>query len=201
MSLAVNDEWSALAARWQDRSEPLRITPDALLRQEQRRRIGMVLLVGIEVLISLAGLAGAWVARERMDSPAGTLILVVVTVYTAMMWTFALWNRWGTWRPERETVEGFLAVNALRCRRGLRTARFVIGVVVVQLLVSLAWAGSAMVRAGGPAGPSALRGLVLALLIGGGYLVWAAWYRRRMRQKLAWLSRWSPEIVGQGGRA
>ena len=189
MNSAARDEWTALAARWQDRSEPLRLSIEDLLRRERLRRFGMAVLLVFEVLISVGALYGTWWARSRMNG-GGTVLLVIVVLYTVMVWIFSVWNRRGTWRPERRTVEGFVAISALRARRGLRTARFTTGVVLVQLAGSVLWVTSILVRQGSPALPRVLMALSISAGIGAGFLLWAVWFRRLMLRRLDWLGQW-----------
>ena len=189
MSSTAPDDWTALAARWQDRAEPLQLSIEDLLRRERRRRAAMTLLVVFEVVITVAALAGAWKARTSMTQ-GGTILLLLVVLYSVMVWTFTLWNRRGTWRPERETIEGFVAISALRARRGLRTARFTTGVVLAQAVGTVLWVGGILFRQGSAALPRVLLALALSAAIGAGFLLWAVWFRRLMLRRLSWLGQW-----------
>jgi hypothetical protein len=189
MSSSAPDDWTALAARWQDRAEPLQLSIEDLLRRERRRRAAMTLLVGFEVVITVAALAGAWKAQTSMNE-GGTILLLLVVLYSVMVWVFTLWNRRGTWRPERETIEGFVAISALRARRGLRTARFTTGVVLAQAAGTVLWVASILFRQGGTAFPKVLLALSISAAIGAGFLLWAVWFRRLMLRRLSWLGQW-----------
>lgn len=199
MNSAARDDWTALAARWQDRSEPLRLSIDDLLRRERLRRFGMAVLVGFEVLISVGALYGAWWARSSMNS-GGAVLLAVVVLYTVMVWTFSVWNRRGTWRPERQTVEGFVAISALRARRGLRTARFTTAVVLVQAVATVFWVGTILARRGSTALPRVLLALSISAAVGAGFLLWAVWFRRLMLRRLSWLEQWGGDTPEAGPR-
>jgi hypothetical protein len=189
MNSAARDDWAALASRWQVRSEPLRLSIDDLLRRERLRRAGMALLLLSEVLISLGALLGTWTVRSMMNG-GGTILLLVVILYTALVWIFMLWNRRGTWRPEEETVEGFVAILSLRARRGLRTARFTTGVVLVQAVATVLWVTAILIRKGTDALPRVLLALSITAIISAGFLLWAVWFRRLMLRRLAWLRPW-----------
>ena len=195
MNSAARDDWTALAARWQNRSEPLRLSIDELLRQERLRRLGMAGLLGFEVLITGGALYVAWWARARMNG-GGAVLASVVVLYTAMVWTFSIWNRRGTWRPEQQTVEGFVAISVLRARRGLRTARFTTAVVVAQAVVTVFWLATVLIRRGSTALPRVLLALSISAAVGAGFLLWAVWFRRLMLRRLSWLRQWDPVESG-----
>lgn len=178
MTQPVSEEWTALAAAWQSAPVAHGLSLETLLRRERRRRILMTLLVVSEALISLAGLAFVYRAARRMPASGGSILVGGVVVYIAVMAAFTVWNRRGTWRPLAETTEAFVAISRLRCRRGLRTARFVIGIVLLQLLAMLVWTIL-------EPSPAAGRALLLLAAIAAGFLLWATWYRRRMLVRLA----------------
>lgn len=150
----------------------------------------MALLVGTEAAISIAAIGVTVLAMRRMDPGNGAVFLAGILLYIAVVWTFAVWNRRGTWRPLTETVEGFVAVSVLRCRRGLRSVTFALTVVLAQALLTAGWVVVLAVQ-NGPAGFSrAMPILTATLSIGPIYLIWAIWYRRLMLRRLAWLERW-----------
>jgi hypothetical protein len=173
------EEWGGLTRQWQSRAEPVMLPIDRLLRQERRRRVGMALLIGAEIAISAVALLGSWLVRARL----GATGLAAVLGYVAMIWGFALWNRRGTWRPEQETVEGFMRLHRLRCERGILTTRFVLAIVAVQAAVSVGWIAVVFARAGGLL-PGLLARLGIPLGVGAAYAIWAIWYRQVIRRRL-----------------
>ena len=178
MTHPISEEWTSLAAAWQSAPVAHGLSLETLMRRERRRRVLMTLVVVSEALISLAGLAIAYLAARRMPASGGSILVGGVVVYIAVLTAFAVWNRRGTWRPLAETTEAFIAISILRCRRGLRTARFVIGIVLLQLLAMLVWTILEPFREAGMA-------LIISLGIGAGFLLWAIWYRRLMLRQLA----------------
>lgn len=178
MTHPISEEWTALAAAWQSAPVAHGLSLETLMRRERRRRVLMTLVVVSEALISLAGLAFAYLAARRMPASGGSILVGGVVVYIAVLTAFAVWNRRGTWRPLAETTEAFIAISILRCRRGLRTVRFVIGIVLLQLLAMLVWTILEPFREAGMA-------LIISLGIGAGFLLWAIWYRRLMLRQLA----------------
>ena len=156
----------------------------------------MAVLLVFEVLVSVGGLYVAWWARSRMNG-GGNVLLVIVLLYTLMVWVFSVWNRRGTWRPERQTVEGFVAISALRARRGLRTARFTTAVVAVQLTGSVLWLAGVLLRQGSTALPRVLLALSISAGVGAGFLLWAIWFRRLMLGRLSWLAQWEGSAPGR----
>jgi hypothetical protein len=178
MTHPVSEEWTTLADAWQSAPVAHGLSLEILLRRERRRRILMVLLVVSEVLISLAGLAFAYLVARRLPASGGSILVGGVVVYIGVITAFVVWNRRGTWRPLAETMEAFIAISMLRCRRGLRTVRFVTGIVLAQLAAMLAWA---LVERSG----NAWFGVILSAGIGAGYLGWAVWYRWFLLRQLA----------------
>jgi hypothetical protein len=189
-----DSDWTTLATDWQAQAEAPSLSVALLLRRERRRRLLMALLMIAEALISVAALVWSLVAVRSMPPTAGAMVVLAVVLYIAMVWGFALWNRRGTWHPLTQTIEGFLGVSLLRCRRGLLSARFAFVVASIQLGVTLFWLTGALLRSPPPADRSRLLlALGPSLAIGLGFLVWAAWYRRLMGRKLVWLEQQSAE--------
>jgi hypothetical protein len=174
------EDWSGLARQWQARSEPIALPIDGLLRRERFRWIGMALLIGFEVALSVGALAVSWWARGRL----GPIGLTVVALYIALIWGFAVWNRRGTWRPDTRTVEAFVRLYRLRCERGLRSTRFALVVVMLQAMVTLAAAATLLIRQAPNALPRALVMLGTSAAVSAGFLVWAVWYRRLITARL-----------------
>jgi hypothetical protein len=189
-------DWKALATDWQAQAEAPSLSIALLLQRERRRRLLMILLVIAEALISVAALAWSLVAVRSMPRTGGALVVLAVVLYIAMVWGFALWNRRGTWHPLTQSIEGFLAVSILRCRRGLVSARFAFVVSSILLGMTLFWLGGALLRSP-PVADRARLFLALgpSLAIGLIFLVWAIWYRRLMGRKLMWLERQSAETL------
>lgn len=181
----VND-WAELAAEWQSGlADPPAL--EQLARRERAHRRRLAVVVVLEVLVTAAAMAGSVaLVRGRGDVVAWTAAVAAWVTLVAVL-AFAVWNRRGTWRPLARTVEGYLAVSELRCRRKIRTARFVAGFVLAGTAALTGWR---VLRLGGFAmadGPEAWWRLALPAVVVLAYLAWAVWYARRARRELAWL--------------
>ncbi|MGE0552171.1 MAG: hypothetical protein AB7R55_01950 [Gemmatimonadales bacterium] len=187
--------WTDLVDLW--RELPDAPTTPAELRATvdlQTRRLRGVIWIEAGIVVVMA----AWLARALPLLPpeerpwwllASALHVVVVVIFTA-------WNRRGLFSPLGESTRDYLRLARLRLERSLRTASFVVGVVVVEALALLLVAAGLGQRRAATAVGLAVVGVALTL-------VGAVWYRARTRRELARLAvvaqRYGlePEAVGE----
>jgi hypothetical protein len=179
MNAVADREWEDLGLVWRTVADTgaERWVRELVTRQTRAYRV----MFAAEVLITVVVLAAvAWtVAVERTVAAFGLGIAAVA--HSAIIWAFSLWNRAGVWRPLGESTRDYLAVARERCWRERRGSAFVIGLLLVEGALVMAWLLSAEsvvapVRRSGwwiPPG---------AVFVGA--FVWAVWVRRRAEAKL-----------------
>jgi len=167
-----------------------RLRGDALTRAlaERIRRESRLMKWTTAVQSAAGVLILGFVGRVALEHPdpyhlawAGGVALLVVTA-----WVFLLANRRGVWGPYGETTQSFVAVVAERARRRLRLVGGVTALAVAHLLFTawLAWWGF-RIRPDRPLHPADAATYVGAVALLAAILVWAVWYRRRVRRELS----------------
>lgn len=185
----AHDEWRAWSADWRNAHAPQVVDEPALRRHVEAYRRRMILVIGVEVLITVAGLAGTALAVSTLSYPASAAWATASLLFIAIVWTFALWNRRGTWRPVADTTDAFVELSYLRYVRQLRSVRFVLVVVGATAAGLLAWISWRLAQRPVVIPATELvRRVAVPSLILVSYVVWAVWYRRRAQRHLAELA-------------
>jgi len=125
MSAGIDGEWEGWAADWRADGKALETSARVDVRRKVRlHTVGLIAWTAGEALFSIAALVyAAWWASRDQGAPAIALALAVFLLL-AVCWTYALWNRRGTWRPSVESTREFVEISYLRARRKLRTIRW-----------------------------------------------------------------------------
>ncbi|MFO0983991.1 MAG: hypothetical protein U1E76_20105 [Planctomycetota bacterium] len=139
MNQASERELEQWQRAWQ--ADPGRIGP-AVAELEQRLARGrrqLVLVIALEVVMVVAGMAGVVIAmRRHADAPTLVWALAVV-VLLALASAFAAWNRRGLLRPGGETCREHLALARARCARSMRSVRFGRWLLLVEVMFLVPW--------------------------------------------------------------
>lgn len=189
--MTANDrEWAGLKAAWQA-SRPA-LAPDVgQLRRKvaaQRRRIAWILAT--EMVITLLTVSVA-IEAVRFHPHAFAISWAAASgVLVLVAWGIGLWSAIGAPGPVAEPTAIFLEHSLTRCQRQLQMLRLLLGAIVVQLAALALMALARLHEA--PAVLASARGVLTwgaYATLGAGYLIWAIWFRRRLRQELLWLQR------------
>jgi len=187
----ARDVWSALTDVWQRQTAwAAPEFPGGILGRKVRahRRL-MRWVLAVEVLITVASLAASVALLRWHGGITGTAAAVYTWVLLAVVWSFAVSNRRGTWRPVAETTRAYLDLSALRCRRQLRTVWLVIVLAAVQFGCVTLWLAARVLQTPSLLTPSrALVGWIVGGLMTAIYVGWAVWFRRRTLRERAWLA-------------
>ena len=163
MTSISDREWSHLAETWREVADhgAERWIRALVVRQTRLLRW----LVAAEVGVTIVFLTPVVVAVAR--NPTSEMIWwgVAVLVHSALVWGFTLKNRAGVWRPFGESTREYLALAQERARRDRLSARFAIGLVVVESIALGIWLA---VRTR----PVTVWSLVLPGLVLGGVFAW-----------------------------
>lgn len=125
-------DWADLAETWTT-PEPIEASP-AEFAAVLRRRVGATLLVvGVELLLTLALLWFTWSQRERGLTEVGTATLIVLWGSWVVATGFAWWNRRGQWARTAASTLEFVRLSRARAEGKVRIAWFTAGMLVVQL--------------------------------------------------------------------
>lgn len=183
-----SDPWDGLAASWKEAGNTAP-TGDLARTVESRQRRGtqrLWLIAGLETLI-VAGIV-VFTATTLLRGPNTFEIVYLIALWVVLVVAlgFAIENRRGLWRPDGESTADYLSLCEERARRKLRTAHFVLQLVLVQTIFVLALAGWKAMRAGGVSGLLADAALLGAAVTA--YTGWALWFRGRARRELVWVA-------------
>lgn len=182
---ALANEWTELVEQWNAVDESA-IQFDTLRARIDAERRRMIRGVVADVVVSAVFATIAGYSLLRFPSAWTRLFAVDVAAMLLATWTFAVWNRRGTWRPLGETTESFLRLARLRCRRKIQAVRFGVEVTIVQLVAVVAW------RVWGPQQAPFVPTETLAVLPVVVVVIFTGWLavsRRRSAQELAELDR------------
>jgi hypothetical protein len=187
MSRAAADDWDVLASEWA-RQAPPAPGVDALLRARVRRQGARLALVTAgEAVLAAAFLAGsAWLVLRSPDGPT-IAWAAAVWVFTFACAGFALVNRRGIWRAEGATTRAYVDLTLERCRRRVRTARFVYALLAAEVAFIVPWTiweirSRAAVPGALPAGTAWRIGGIAALVAA--FAAWAWAFRRRALREM-----------------
>ena len=121
----ARDDWQDLSHVWQATGTTQHIDVPALRARIGRGQRRARLVLWLEVVITAVYLAAAVFLVRRMPSLWSWLVAADVLAMVIAAWTFALWNRRGTWRPTAESTEQYIALLRLHCVRRIQAAWFV----------------------------------------------------------------------------
>lgn len=178
------DPVDPLKAIWAGEQPPARVGVEDLRVEAARQRRGMLLVVAGEVVVTvgLIALSLVLVASDGPISPGTVTLLATLWLTWLVAAGFAMWNRWGMWKPAAETARSYLALLEERARRRGRVANFVLGLISVHLVVVLIL--------------GEVRGIGLAVVAL--YAAWAVWYRRKAHCELEAIRRMAAEFHEEG---
>ena len=168
----------------------------------KRQRTRMMVTLAAEIVLSVAFLAGS--AALALDRPSAPVLVLVagIWVFVAAALTFSLWNRRGAWRPGGESVQDFVELVRERYRRDLRTARFGMALLLVQIVFILGWTqwyrGTDVFPFPSPPGAWVLPFRVLPVVIPVGAYLWLRWWRHRATRELAALEQTRLDLTDAG---
>jgi hypothetical protein len=191
------EDWDALSAEWRGHRPPSEAMPteatERLRRRVQRHsRQQWILLAGEIVLTLYFG----WVAWSAFLEPSGRGILAAIATVgvIGLVWTFAIRNRRGSWRPLGESTSDYLRLSHGRAEAGRRSISFVRRMVVGALLCYLPWFAFRL-RDGAISGSEWWRWIFL-LAYSAAFLSWCAWRSRRIGHEVAVLEEIEREVGG-----
>jgi hypothetical protein len=194
MSMPRLDEWEVLGAEWRAESpRPERgAAVEALRRRVRAHGVRQRLLLASEIALSIASLAAV---RWFLGMPGGRGVLSAAwtVVMLAVVWSFAIWNRRGSWRPLGESTSEYLRLSHLRMRAGRRTVRFVRIVLGLSVAAYLPWFAVRLSRGaihGGEWFWWAMFGAYATV-----YLWWCGWYARRLDREVEALRAVEEEVA------
>jgi hypothetical protein len=193
MNVPTDPEWRNLMEAWQ--SQAPEEAAAAPLTDEVRKRIrrkvrlhsyGLILIAVSEVALA-AGMT-AWMALDLLDlrKPVDLTALIGTVVLFAVAFYYTVKNRRGTWWPAAESTTTFVDLSIERCRRKLRTVRFIpklLGGGVSFLAVWGTWAF--LSRPVVPPASKWIEFFGFLALYPAVFLTWGAWYKRRTLRELA----------------
>jgi len=122
---------------WQ--AEPKRPLAEELRARVARETRLRTLTLMTAVLITVV--IGGWtLARAAASGAFEDVVLAVNTwLFSAGVWTMALWTDRGTWRPLGNTTAAFLDLSIRRCRSSLTALRLALLLYPVQLAAVTSW--------------------------------------------------------------
>lgn len=176
------DDWDLLGKQWRAVAvaEPL---PLELLRHTVRRRQReMFLLRTGEIAFTTVVLAFTFDRLVRSDFNRVTLLwAAMVVLWTAVVWSFSIWNRRGSWQPLGETTRDYLTLSRQRVVAGGRTVRFVRVTLVLYGAGYGTWFLTRL-RAGIDVEERTI--WIFAAAFCSAMYGWSAWYTRRLSHDL-----------------
>jgi hypothetical protein len=194
-----HEDWDSLSADWrrQHPEQPVTGTEaiERLRRRVHRHNRNQWMALAGEIALTLYFLVQAWSA---LAEPGGRGIVPAVATIAmiALVWTFAISNRRGIWRPLGETTSEYLRLSHARAQAGRRSIRFVRRVMVAALVCYVPWFALRL-RDGAVSGTEWWRWAFLGGYTAG-FLWWCAWRSRRVDAELALLRDVERELEEEG---
>lgn len=158
-TLDAPDDWTTLAAEWQEAAPPVAADAEALRVRVDADRQRMRWFLAADVAVSLLAIAATIATVRSYPGSWSRFVAIDTTAMLVAMWAFAMWNARGTWRPLGQTTEAFLGLTRLRCMRRLRALSYATIITVLQVVAVLWWSRTPNASEGGPNLPG------LALLV------------------------------------
>lgn len=188
----TDPEWRDLMDAWQSEAPG---DPPAPLAEEVRKRIRRkvrwhsywLLFLAVSEIALAAGMT-AWMVLDVLDlrRPVDLVALIGTVVLFGVAFYYSFRNRRGTWWPAAESTATFVDLSIERCRRKLRTVRFLpklLGGGVTFLAVWGTWAF--LSRPEPPPAAQWIEFFGFLVLYPAVYLAWGAWYKRKTLRELA----------------
>ena len=143
-------------------------------------------MLAAEVLVTVTIGGGYTLWALLAPSAEMAVLAATVWVFLAAAWTFAVWNRRGTWAPASRTTAEFVRLSIERCERKLAATRFGIGLYFTEMAFCLGFLYRVPARR--VIGPALIFAVLTPVFLWG-----LARYRRKTRAELAALR----ELAGE----
>ncbi|HKH49611.1 MAG TPA: hypothetical protein VKM72_33535 [Thermoanaerobaculia bacterium] len=193
MSVPTDPEWRNLMAAWQseapDEAAPPPLSDEVRkrIRRKVRRHSYWLVLLAISEIAMVIGLT-AWMVLDVLDlrRPVDLVALIGTVFLFAVAFFYSFRNRRGTWWPAAESTTTFVDLSIERCRRKLRTVRFLPKLLGGGVSFLAVWGTWALLSR--PEAPPAARWIEFfgfLILYPAAFLAWGAWYKRKTLRELA----------------
>jgi hypothetical protein len=193
MSRPTDPEWRDLMEAWQSEAPdeaalaPLSDEVRRRIRRKVRRHSFLLILVAISEVVLAVGMT-AWMVLDILDlrKPVDFVALLGTVFLFAVAFYYSFRNRRGTWWPAAESTTTFVDLSIERCRRKLRTVRFLPKLLGMGVTFLAVWGTWALLSR--PVAPPVTRWLGFygfLTLYPAVFLGWGAWYKRRTLRELA----------------
>lgn len=186
------DDWTILAAEWQDAAPTVTVDDDALRNRVEADRRRMRRTIAAEVGVSLVAVAIVIVTMQQYPGSWSRFLAFDTLAMLVALWVFGIWNVRGTWQPLGESTEAYIGLTRLRCDRRLNALWYAGVVTVLQIVAVLAWSQSPGSSGGAPTLPDIA--LLLPSAVVATVAVSIVVSRRRIRRELAELDALSLEL-------
>jgi hypothetical protein len=177
------DEWEALGAEWRSAAPRLEsgAAVEALGRRVRAHGRRQLLLLASEIVMSIGALAAVRWYWNQSDG-RGVVTAISIVVMLAVVWSFAIWNRRGSWRPLGESTSEYVRLSRVRVRAGRRTVGFVRIVLALGVVVYVPWFALRLNR--GVVHGAEWWSWAIFVGYAAAYLWWCSWYSRRLDREL-----------------
>lgn len=192
MSGPNDPEWRGLMEAWQ--SEAPEEAARAPLSDEVRRRIRgkvkrhsywLILLAISEIVIAI-GVLGWLFYLMDFRRPLHLFALIGSLVMFGVAFYYSFRNRRGTWWPAAESTTTFVDLSIERCRRKLRTVRFIPKLLAGGVSFLAVWGTWELLSRSKPVSAATwIEFFAFLVLYPAVYLVWGAWYKRKTLREMA----------------
>jgi hypothetical protein len=192
MSVQTDPEWRNLMNAWKSEApdEPPVPLPEEVrkrIRRKVRRHTYGLILIAVSEVVLAVGMT-AWMAFGLLDlrKPVDLVALIGTVFLFAVAFYYTVKNRRGTWWPAAESTAIFVDLSIERCRRKLRTVRFLPKLLAGGVSFVAVWGIWALLSRPEPASMAKwLEFFGFLVLYPAVYLAWGAWYKRRVLRELA----------------
>jgi len=192
MSRPNDPEWHNLMEAWQSEAPgeaapaPLSDEVRRRIRRKVRRHSVLLVLLAISEVVIAVGLTVLTAFLLDLRQPFNLFALIGTVVLFAVAFYYTVKNRRGTWWPAAESTTTFVDLSIERCRRKLRTVRFIPKLLaggVSFLAVYGTWA--LLSRPVPPPTSKWIEFVAFLVLYPAVYLAWGAWYKRKTLREMA----------------
>ena len=192
MSRPTDPEWHDLMEAWQTEAPdgaapaPLPEEMRRRIRRKVRRHSFLLVLVAVSEVIVAVGMMGWLVYLLDFRQPPDFFALIGTVVLFAVSFYYTVKNRRGTWWPAAESTTTFVDLSIERCRRKLRTVRFLPKLLAGGVSFLAVWGTWALLSR--PVAPPASKWIeffAFLALYPAVFLIWGAWYKRKTLREMA----------------